>query len=259
VTTAAGILALGTGLAYTFLGVIAIYELGRHGRSRGFSYLGGAFTLMAATCGPHHLVHAEHHLLQGEPASGPMFAALLVGFVPGAIFVLLRIEALAGGRGDRFIAGTPLLLSLLPWALAVGAGVITWAAIDGAQQRPDAWSLAGLIPNLFLLVNYAVVGALVGRTQVARRPGLGGWSVSGVAMSGVFFTCGLAHLVAGLAVQADWHVLLFDIAGVPFSFYFLWVVRSLHRHSLRDWNRRPLVGRASRQSRPSPWAQADST
>ena len=100
----------------------------------------------------------------------------------------------------------------------------------------------------------AIVGVLVLRTQLARRAGLGGWSVSGLALGGVFVTCGVSHLVAGLSTPADWHTLLFDVPGVPFSIYFLWVVRSLHRNSLRDWNRRPLVGRASRQSRPSPWA-----
>jgi hypothetical protein len=254
VTVAAGVLALLTGLAYSGLGMIAVYELGRHARSRGFSYLGGAFALMAATCGPHHLVHAEHHLLRGYVPSGPMLAALIVGFVPGAIFVLLRIEALAGGRGDRFVPGTPIVVTLLPWALSAASGAMVWAAIEGARAAPESWSLAGLVPNLFLFVNYTVVGALVARTQLARRPGLGGWSISGLAMSGVFFTCGVAHLVAGLTIRPDWHVLIFDIPGVPFSIYFLWVVRSLHRRSLRDWNRRPLVGRASRQSRPSPWA-----
>jgi hypothetical protein len=89
---------------------------------------------------------------------------------------------------------------------------------------------------------------------LALLTGLAGWSVSGLAMGGVFVTCGVAHLVAGLATPADWHTLLFDVLGVPFSIYFLWFVRSLHRNSLRDWNRRPLVGRAFRQSRPSPWA-----
>jgi len=255
VTVAAGVLALLTGAAYSLLGGIAVYELGRHARRRGFSYLGGAFALMAATCGPHHLVHAEHHLVFGEPAAAPMLVALAAGLVPGAIFVLLRIEALLGGRGDRFVTGTPVALAVLPWALAVGAGMIIWASIAGA--RPATWSLAGLVPNLFLFANYAIVGILVGRTQLARRRGLGGWSVSGVAMSGVFLTCGVAHLVAGLTTVADWHMLMFDIPGVPFSFYFLWVVRSLHRNSLHDWNRRPLVGRASRQSRPSPWALTD--
>jgi hypothetical protein len=250
VTILAGILTLLTGLAYSGLGLIACYELGRNHRTRGFSYLGGAFALMAATCGPHHLVHAEHHLLWGEPTTGPMLAALAIGFVPGGIFVLLRIEALAGGRGDRFVAGTPPLLAALPWVVAAGSGAVIWAAI-GEARDPNPFSLAA---NIVLFGNYMVVGVLVLRTQLARRPGLAGWSVSGLALGGVFVTCGVAHLVAGLVTPADWHTLLFDVLGVPFSIYFLWVVRSLHRKSLRDWNRRPLVGRASRQSRPSPWA-----
>ena len=249
-TIAAGLLALLTGLAYSGLGVIAVYELGRNRQTRGFSYLGGAFALMAATCGPHHLVHAEHHLLWGERASGPMLGALAIGLVPGAIFVLLRIEAAFGGRGDRFVTGTPVLLGALPWAIAVASGAIVWEAI-GDTRGPNA---VGLVANLLLFANYTVVGVLVLRTQLARRPGLGGWSVSGLALGGVFVTCGVSHLVAGLATPADWHTLLFDVPGVPFSIYFLWVVRSLHRNSLRDWNRRPLVGLASRQSRPSPWA-----
>jgi hypothetical protein len=250
VTVAAGILALLTGLAYSGLGVIAVYELGRNRKTRGFSYLGGAFALMAATCGPHHLVHAEHHLLWSEAASGPMLGALAIGFVPGAIFVLLRIEAAFGGRGDRFVTGNPALLAAVPWMIATGSGAIVWAALGDARD-PDVVSLAA---NVLLFTNYTVVGVLVLRTQLARRPGLGGWSVSGLALGGVFVTCGVSHLVAGLTTPADVHTLLFDVPGVPFSIYFLWVVRSLHRNSLRDWNRRPLVGRASRQSRPSPWA-----
>jgi hypothetical protein len=250
VIVAAGILALLTGLAYAGLGVLAAYELGRNHRTRGFSYLGGAFGLMAATCGPHHLVHAEHHLLWNEAATGPMLGALAIGFVPGGIFVLLRIEAALGGRGDRFIAGTPVVLAALPWIVAAAYGAIVWEALGDARDV----NAAGMAANLLLFVNYLIVGVLVLRTQLARRPGLGGWSISGLAMGGVFVTCGVAHLVAGLATPADWHTLLFDVPGVPFSIYFLWVVRSLHRNSLRDWNRRPLVGRASRQSRPSPWA-----
>ena len=42
--------------------------------------------------------------------------------------------------------------------------------------------------------------------------------------------------------------------GVPASIYFLWAVHRLHRDSLRDWNRRPLVGRAAPLGRRSPWA-----
>jgi hypothetical protein len=99
---------------------------------------------------------------------------------------------------------------------------------------------------------------LVGRTQIARRPLLGGWSLSGVAMAGVFPTCGVSHLAAGLTVTAaDLHMLRFDLPGVPASFFFLWVVYRVHAHSLADWNRRPLVGRAGTTSRRSPWGAAD--
>jgi hypothetical protein len=252
VTVVAGILTLLTGLAYTGLGAIAMYELGRNHRTRGFSFLGGAFALMAATCGPHHLVHAEHHLIWGQPADVPMTTALAIGLVPGATFVLLRIEAMLGGRGDRFVAGTPFALAALPTGVAVIAGATVWEAIrTGAGQ-----SALGLAANLMLFADYTIVGMLVLHTQFARRPALGGWSLSGLSLGGVFVTCGLSHLVAGLTTTTDWHTLLFDVPGVPFSMYFLWVVRSLHRHSLRDWNRRPLVGRASRQRRPSPWAAA---
>ncbi len=133
-TVAAGILALLTGLAYAGLGVIAAYELGRNHKTRGFSYLGGAFALMAATCGPHHLVHAEHHLLWSEAASGPMLGALAIGFVPGGIFVLLRIEAAFGGRGDRLITGTPVVLATLPWVVVAACGAIVWEALGDARQ-----------------------------------------------------------------------------------------------------------------------------
>jgi hypothetical protein len=250
VTVLAGVLALLTGLAYGGLGVIAVYELGRNHRTRGFSYLGGAFALMAATCGPHHLIHAEHMLVWGEPAALPMVLALAVGLVPGAVFVAFRIEAMLGGRGDRFLAGSPLLLAILPWIVVAGYGAIVWEALEYVGG-PLSLTVAA---NVALFLSYTVVGVIVLRTQLARRPGLGGWSVSGLALGGVFVSCGLSHLVAGLTTPGDWHTLLFDIPGVPFAIYFLWIVRRLNRRSLRDWNRRPLVGRASRQSRPSPWA-----
>jgi hypothetical protein len=74
-------------------------------------------------------------------------------------------------------------------------------------------------------------------------------------MSGVFLTCATSHLVAGLLTVANPLGVLFDNVGVPASFYFLWAVHRLHRDSLRDWNRRPLVGRAAPLGRRSPWAE----
>ena len=251
-TLAAGVLALLTGLAYTLLGGIAAYEVGRHTARRGFSHFGAAFILMTFTCGPHYLVHAVHLLVEGERAPWPMTASLLLGIVPAAAFFLLRIEALVGGRGDRLLRGDPWLLQAAPWAFsflagAIFAGALGYAAAHGA-------SALALAPNAVLFGAFLVVGALVRRTQAARRPLLGGWSLSGVAMAGVFPTCGASHLVAGLVAAPDLHMLLFDVPGVPASLFFLWVVHQVHADSLADWNRRPLVGRAGPTSRRSPWA-----
>jgi hypothetical protein len=253
VTVLAGVLALFTGLAYTALGAIAGYELIRH-RARGFSQFGFAFFVMAWTCGPHHLVHAVRHLIAGEAAHPPHVAALALGLVPGLIFIGLRIEAALGGRGDRLIVRTPLWLHALPPLMAAAAGATLWEGIQhGVAMGVD---LRALIPNAFLFVAYTLVGVMTAHTQVARRPLLGGWSLSGIAMSGVFLTCAGAHLLAGLMTQADpWSVAL-DNIGVPASIYFLWTVHRLHKGSVRDWNRRPLVGRPAPQGRRSPWAES---
>jgi hypothetical protein len=253
VTALAGVLALLTGIAYTGLGVITGYELARHRRSRGFSHFGGAFFVIAFTCGPHHLVHAWRHLVEGEPVHGPMTAALAIGLAPGLIFIGLRAEAAFGGRGDRLISGTPLWLALVPGLMALAGGAVLWeAARHAAAMDVD---LRALIPNAILFVNYTLVGIFTARTQHARRPVLAGWSLSGVAMSGVFTTCAASHLVAGVLTTAEPFGVVFDNVGVPASIYFLWAVHRLHRDSLRDWNRRPLVGRAAPLGRPSPWAE----
>ena len=78
-TLAVGLLSLLTGIAYTGLGAITAYELARHTRRRGHSHFGFGFLLMAATCGPHHLVHSVHFLFEGQAASAPLLAALAIG------------------------------------------------------------------------------------------------------------------------------------------------------------------------------------
>ncbi len=252
-TIFAGIFALLTGIAYTGLGVITGYELVRYRRTRGFSHFGGAFLVMAFTCGPHHLVHAWRHLVAGEVAHVPMLASLAIGLAPGLTFIALRTEAAFGGRGDRLIAGTPVWVAALPCIVAAALGATLWESLRHAAPRDV--DVRSLVPNIFLGVNYMLVGLFTARTQLARRPVLGGWSLSGVAMSGVFVTCGAAHLIAGLLTEAHgWSVAL-DNVGVPASFYFLWAVHRLHRSSLRDWNRQPLVGRAAPLGRRSPWAE----
>jgi uncharacterized membrane protein len=251
VTVAAGVLSLLTGLAYTTLAAVTAYELLRH-RARGFSHFGVAFIVMALTCGPHHLVHAYRHLLAGEMAHGPHLAALALGVAPAVVFIALRAEALLGGRGDRLIVRTPLWLGAVPVVVAAAAGATFWEGLRHADAH--GVDLRSLAPNLILFANYILVGVFTARTQIARRPLLGGWSLSGVAMSGVFLTCAGSHLLTGMMTQAAAWSIALDNIGVPASFYFLWAVHQLHSGSLRDWNRRPLVGRSAPQGRRSPWA-----
>jgi hypothetical protein len=254
VTIVAAVLSLALGLAYTGLGVITAIELWRHSGSRGFSFFGAAFLLMAATCGPHHLMHAIH-LFGGERASTPFVTSLLLGTPAGVVFILLRVEAAFGGRGDRLIAGTPAWLATIPWvALAAAGGTL----FEGFEYAADhGFQLAGFAPNLVLFVNYGLVGIFTVRTQFARRPVLGGWSLSGVSMAAVFSTCALTHMIAGLTTVPNVHTLALDNVGVPASIFFLYVVHRLHRSSLRDWNRTPLVGRAAPLGRRSPWAATE--
>ena len=116
--------------------------------------------------------------------------------------------------------------------------------------------LRALIPNLFLFVNYALVGVFTARTQLARRPVLGGWSLSGVAMSGVFLTCAASHLVAGLlTTRGPARASCSTTSASPRRSTSCGPSTACTATPLRDWNRRPLVGRAAPLGRRSPWAE----
>jgi hypothetical protein len=244
-------LSLLTGAAYTALGIITVYELIRHRRTRGFSHFGVAFAIMAFTCGPHHLLHAFHVLLGHEHQHPELISALALGVLPAVFFIGLRIEAAFGGRGDRLISSRAA--TALPWLMvAVSGAVIYEAARGGVRIGIDP---RALIPNVILFVNYMLVGYFMARTQLARRPLMDAWSLSGIAMSAVFLTCAVSHLVAGLVTTPGFARIVLDNFAVPTSFYFLWAVHRLHRDSARDWNRRPLVGLAAPQGRRSPWAE----
>jgi hypothetical protein len=184
-----------------------------------------------------------------------MLAAMAIGAIPAVIFIALRLEAASGGRGDRLVRGGALFAAV-PWAMTAVAGATVWETTRHAAAIDV--DLRSLVPDAILFVNYVLVGFFTARAQLARRPLLNGWSLSGVAMSGVFMTCALSHLVAGLLTGSNPVGMLFDNVGVPASFYFMWAAYRLHRDSTRDWNRRPLVGRAAPLGRRSPWAEANS-
>jgi hypothetical protein len=244
-----GSLGIGLGFAYIALGVLAVYELLLERRSLGVSRFGLGFALMASSCGPHHVLHG-HHVQMGLDTSPVLAIATLIGLPAGLTFVVLRVEALLGGRGDRFIVGTPTWLIAAPIVFFIAAGALANAAIrsGGAFE----WRVT-TAPNLFVTVTYSLVGWPLLRTQIRRRPEAGGWSLSGLALAAIFPTCALMHLTYALGAAGDSHTTIVDLWGVPASMYFLWVVQALYHDAIADWNRRPIVGMSRRTRRPSPW------
>jgi hypothetical protein len=226
---------------YTCYGLMTIIDLKRGWKTRGFSHFGAAWVAMAFTCGPHHLEHGLHVYGSGQ-SGGPMdLVAVVVGFPAGVIWFLLRVEALTGGRGDRFIRDTPRWLVAAPY---VAAAYLVFAVSAGAALLIGSHFTPRMTPNVLLLGMYSLIGYYLRRTQIANRPEAGGWSVSGLSLAVVFPTCGLMHVFyAVYAATGRYDVgavgLGIDWLAVPAAIYFVWVVRALYLGTLNDWNERP--------------------
>jgi hypothetical protein len=228
------------GTVYTSYGIMTILDLKRGWKEFGFSHFGMAWIAMAFTCGPHHLEHGQHNLVFGRNGGPLDLFAVLVGFPAGVIWFLLRAEALRGGRGDRFVSGTPRWVAALPYVGAVYLGVLVAAA--ARILGSDSSFTPRMTPNVLLLGVYSLIGYYLLRTQLASHAVTGGWSVSGLALTVVFPTCGLMHTAfvvyaASARYTVDVHGLIIDWVSVPAAIYFVWVVRSLYLGTVHDWNR----------------------
>lgn len=261
------------GLAYTGLGLLSAWESFSLRRYRGWSRFGIGFSLMAASCGPHHLIHGWHAIQEGT-SSGPMLAVTLLGLPAGLTFVGLRFETALGGQGDRRIGSSRYGAASLGISFALAVGWLAgWTLARPAPAFPSQavctvfglsvrsgipwagfdFTTASFLANLFVVVTYGMVGWYLADYQVRRHVGERAWSLSGVSLSGVFFTCALMHLIYA-TTERHFATLPFDLLGIPASVYFLWIVKRVHNDSVVDWNRRPLVGAASTPERPSPWS-----
>ncbi len=266
------------GCAYVGLGLLSAWEVASQYRYRGVSRFGLGFSLMAASCGPHHLVHGWC-VLQGGIVSTPMLAMTLTGLPAGIVFCWLRAEAMMAGRGDRTLAikgsvmaGAAVMVliavsALAGWALASAppvpyavvcttSGVQSWIEASGTGVD-GPWLV--VFSNLWVTFTYAMVGWYLVDTQIRRYVSTHSWSLSGLALASVFPTCAAMHLMLALTSSAETSTLVFDLIGVPASVYFLWVVKQLHADSVIDWNRRPLAGLAASPHRSSPWSKVTST
>lgn len=265
------------GTAYVSLGLLSAWEAASQYRYRGLSRFGLGFSLMAASCGPHHLVHGWC-VLEGAAVTTPMLAVTLIGLPAGIVFCLLRAEAMLDGRGDRTVAvNGPVMAGVAVALLIVVSTLAGWAIASPAAPYADICTTEGLqgwlaasgtgldtaalvsLSNLWVTFTYGMVGWYLVDTQIRRYVSTHSWSLSGLALSAVFPSCAAMHLIMALTRSPEVSTLPFDLIGVPASVYFLWVVRQLHADSAIDWNRRPLAGLAATPHRPSPWSEASST
>lgn len=228
------------GIAYCGYGVMTAVEMRRDWRTHGFSQFGAAWILMAFTCGPHHLDHGVHILL-GSRQGGPLdLYSVVIGLPAGVAWLALRVEAFAGGRGDRFISGTPSWLRAVPAATVLYVGTL----LGGMALTVRAHGLhptALVVPNVFLVVIYLAISGVVLRTQLRNHPELGGWSLSGLSLTVIFATCALMHGVWAVYTATgvypyDIHGLVIDWLSLPAGLYFLSVVRGLYNDTIQDWN-----------------------
>ncbi len=240
-TVALAALSLLLGAVYLSYGLITIVDLRRGWAEMGLSHFGVAWVTMAFTCGPHHLEHGLHLAFAGRSAGGLELLAVAMGAPAGITWFLLRVEATVGGRGDRFVSGTPRWLRLLPWASAAYAAVMV-GGVTATVARRGITMRSTLAPNLLLVALYSLIGWYLLRTQLRNRGPLGGWSVSGLSLTAVFPTCALMHaawVVYALTgrYELEPHGMTIDWLAVPAAFYFLWVVRSLYiGAAVGSWN-----------------------
>jgi hypothetical protein len=177
-----------------------------------------------------------------------------LGMVPALGFVALRIEVLFGGRGDRFIAATPVWLVALGGAVTVLAVLVVDRSIAGVRAHSSDRLGLVVVANGVVVVLYACIAFVIVRTQARHRAARGGWSVAGLALGAIFASCALMHAAYAGTARGDAHIVGIDLWGIPAALYFLWVVRGIARESRPDWNRRPVAGSTLPVLRRSPWA-----
>jgi hypothetical protein len=226
------------GAAYCGYGVMTAIEMKRDARTHGFSHFGMAWMCMAFTCGPHHLDHGVHAILGDHQGGFLDVFTVVVGLPVGVIWLALRIEAFLGGRGDRFIEGTPRWMQAVPTVVGIYLTALVFAVL---RLTGGLRFHAVTLPNILLLGLYCEIGWVLLRTQLHNREPMGGWSLSGISLTAVFPTCALMHGIFAVYAMGgtylhDIHGITIDWLSVPAGIYFLWVVQSLYRGTFRDWN-----------------------
>ena len=230
---------MAVGAVYVSLGCLILLDLKQGWHLFGFSRFGAGLAAVAFTCGVHHFVHGQHVAFHGHDAGALDLLSVLVGLPVGLTWLFLRLEALAGGRGERMIIGTPGWLLAVPTVAGMYLTALAAAAIALVRQPVEVDP--AVLPHVALVGIYLTIGWMLMRTQLLFHRQYSGWSLSGCCLAGIFLTCSVMHAVlvlyslAGRAV-VDVHGFWVSVSGVPAGLYFLSVVRGLVRAEVSDWN-----------------------
>lgn len=189
--------------------------------------LGFGLMAMGFTCGPHHIEHGIHILLDVT------FSAIDLGFALVALpfplaFMGLRIAAALGKSGDvefRYtkaeLANNVLLGFWLFWSFWTGA---SWMYLL-VQYGLPAYT-AG--PQYVLAALFPVIGWLFFRANNLNTFRYRRSSLNSLLLAGLFITCGASHLITGTllgaGVFAFQHLYLIDSFGVFAAILFLLLV-----------------------------------
>ncbi len=251
--TAAGVVALLAGVLFAALGLLAAGETVRHRRRRSARALGAAFFVLAAVYAPLQLTTGVRVLIGDVELAGSVLFSQAAAILPLAVFAGLRLEALTGARAERTVHAVPVTLSIVPAVAAFVGGGIAWGALitpDRPRLTPEMLALGPL-----LLAVGALVGVLIAAAQEGRRRERGGWSLSALSFAAIFPAAGYAQGMAVVAIPPAGAVLWLHVAALPASLVLLFVVRRLYNRA-RWATPQPLVGRAARSVRSSPWRPA---
>lgn len=231
---------------YLALAGVAAAEMIQGRTRRGLTRFGVGFTAVMGTSGLVRLAAAQ------SAPSQPVLVAVAMGFGPASLFLWLRLERHLGGRGERFIAGTPPVVALVPLVVAFIAGAnYAVAGFDWPIRRNVV--PVRFVADVVLVATHLAIAWVYARTQTLRRTTVGGWSLTGLAVAVIFPTHATVHGVHGLIDADAEHLTLVTVLAVPAALWFLWSLLQVHRDAVADWHRHTRLGVRRRPSRRPPW------
>ncbi|MGB9376143.1 MAG: hypothetical protein WCB04_01375 [Mycobacteriales bacterium] len=254
------LLHLAIGAIALVLAFVAVVESIHSVRLDTHRRFGLALSALVITAAAHYIFAGTAGIHRGA-ALAPRLAALVLAFLPVAVFFWLRIEAYLDGPGDRFFAGRPGWIAVMPTVAATAGGAILVTAWMSPPPGRDPGGVAlrwlGVLPTILVAATSLAIGWSLVRGQQTRRAVLGGWSLSGLVVTMIFPTSAVAYLTQAIIVRPTLATGIVDWLGVPAALWFWRETRRLTGSAERAAHRHTITIPAQRLKRPAPWAASD--